>query len=214
MQERGPLTPGRDLRRNDGLQERVLQRCVGHRRRCVPKREHAARSLAEAHGWPAVTMRRIAGELGVTEPVMYSAFAGRQALIDAVALSGFDDIASALEAAEASPMPRLRARLDFAAAHPGVYEAMFSLPSGLAFAAVDTPNRYSVPSRGSATHSRTPTALERRSPGQHCMAGRPSRPADGYVRARRRLDSNSCTACSPESRPADGHPVTAGDPCV
>jgi AcrR family transcriptional regulator len=99
----------------------------------------AARDLAEADGWPAVTMRRLAGELGVTQPVLYSAFASRQALIDAVALNGFDDLAAALRAVEASPKARMRAYLDFAAAHPRVYEAMFSLPSGLAFAADDTP---------------------------------------------------------------------------
>jgi AcrR family transcriptional regulator len=99
----------------------------------------AARDLAEADGWPAVTMRRLAGELGVTQPVLYSAFAGRQALIDAVALSGFDELAAALAGADASPMARMRAYLDFAAAHPRVYEAMFSLPSGLAFASDDIP---------------------------------------------------------------------------
>ena len=86
-------------------------------------------------------MRRLAGELGVTQPVLYSAFAGRQALIDAVALSGFSEAAEALEAVDASPMARMRAYLDFAAAHPRVYEAMFSLPSGLAFAADDTPEQ-------------------------------------------------------------------------
>lgn len=100
---------------------------------------HAARDLAESDGWAAVTMRRLAGELGVTQPVLYSAFASRQALIDAVALNGFDDLAAALEAVDASPMARMRAYLDFAAAHPRAYEAMFSLPSGLAFAADDTP---------------------------------------------------------------------------
>ena len=100
---------------------------------------NAARDLAESDGWPAVTMRRLAGELGVTQPVLYSAFASRQALVDAVALNGFDDVAAALEAVDASPMARMRAYLDFAAAYPRVYEAMFSLPSGLAFAADDTP---------------------------------------------------------------------------
>ena len=100
----------------------------------------AARDLAEVHGWPAVTMRRLAGELGVTQPVLYSAFASRQALVDAVALHGFSGIAAALEAVDASPMPRMRSYLDFAAAHPRVYEAMFSLPSGLPFAADDTPD--------------------------------------------------------------------------
>ena len=99
----------------------------------------AARHLAEADGWAAVTMRRLAGELGVTQPVLYSAFASRQALIDAVALSGFGDLAAALEAADSSPRARMRAYLDFAAARPRLYEAMFSLPSGLAFASDDIP---------------------------------------------------------------------------
>src|ERR1700722_12177226 len=99
----------------------------------------AARDLAESDGWSAVTMRRLAGDLGVTQPVLYSALASRQALIDAVALNGFDDLAVALEAADASPMARMQAYLGFAAAHPRLYEAMFSLPSGLAFAVDDTP---------------------------------------------------------------------------
>ena len=99
----------------------------------------AARDLAESDGWAAVTMRRVAGDLGVTQPVVYSAFDGRQAIIDAVALNGFRDLAAALEAVDASPMARMRAYLDFAAAHPATYEAMFSLPSGLAFGTDDTP---------------------------------------------------------------------------
>src|SRR5215217_8065404 len=98
-----------------------------------------ARDLAESDGWPAVTMRRLATEIGATQPVLYSAFASRQSLIDAVALDGFRDIAAALEAVDASPMARMRAYLDFAAAHPRVYEAMFSMPSGLPFATDDTP---------------------------------------------------------------------------
>jgi Tetracyclin repressor-like, C-terminal domain len=71
--------------------------------------------------------------------VLYAAFENRQAVIDAVALGGFRDIAAALEAVEPTPMARMRAYLDFAAAHPRVYEAMFSMPSGLRFAADDTP---------------------------------------------------------------------------
>jgi AcrR family transcriptional regulator len=98
-----------------------------------------ARDLAESDGWAAVTIRRLAGELGVTQPVVYSVFDGRQAIIDAVALNGFRDLGAALEAVDATPMARMRAYLDFAAARPATYEAMFSLPSGLAFAAVDTP---------------------------------------------------------------------------
>jgi AcrR family transcriptional regulator len=93
----------------------------------------SARRIAESEGWGAVTMRRIAGELGATQPVLYSAFAGRQALIDAVALQGFTAIAEALEAVDAEPAARTRAYLDFAQEHPAIYEAMFSLPSGLRF---------------------------------------------------------------------------------
>src|SRR3954453_22249922 len=99
----------------------------------------AARKLAESDGWAAVTMRRLAGALGAPQPVLYSAFASRQALIDAVALNGFRELAAALEAVDASPMARMRAYLDFAATHPRVYEAMFSMPTGLPFAADDTP---------------------------------------------------------------------------
>ena len=101
------------------------------------RREQLARvagDVAEAEGWPAVTMRRIAAEIGVTQPVLYSAFpGGRQALVDAVAVAGFAAIAAALEAADPEPMARMRAYLEFAATRPHVYEAMFSLPSGLQF---------------------------------------------------------------------------------
>src|SRR3954466_15045845 len=88
----------------------------------------AAGELAESHGWAAVTMRRLAGVLGVTQPVLYSAFTSRQALVDEVALQGFSDIAAALGAAGPTPLARMRAYLDFATAHPRVYEAMFSMP--------------------------------------------------------------------------------------
>jgi len=109
---------------------------LDHRRQQIL---HTARDLAESHGWPTVTMRRLASELGVTQPVLYSAFTSRQALIDAVALNGFNDLTATLGAVQATPRARMRAYLDFAADHPRVYEAMFSIPSGLAFAAHDTP---------------------------------------------------------------------------
>jgi AcrR family transcriptional regulator len=95
---------------------------------------HAARTVAESEGWDAVTMRRLASEVGVTQPVLYSAFAGgRQELIDAVAIAGFGASPTALEAVEAEPLARLSAYLEFAQSQPRVYEAMFSMPSGLTF---------------------------------------------------------------------------------
>ena len=99
-----------------------------------------ARAVAGTDGWAAVTMRRLATEIGVTQPVLYSAFpAGRQALVDAVALRGFTDLAVALGAVEPEPLDRMRAYLDFAATQPQVYEAMFSMPSGLRFGEGDEP---------------------------------------------------------------------------
>jgi AcrR family transcriptional regulator len=94
----------------------------------------AASRLAEAEGWDAVTMRRVAAELGVSQPVLYSAYAGgRQELVDSVAVAGFSAIAEALESVDAEPRARMRAYLDFARTHPRVYDAMFSMPSGLSF---------------------------------------------------------------------------------
>jgi AcrR family transcriptional regulator len=78
-------------------------------------------------------MRRLAAQLGVTQPVLYSAYASRQALLDAVALHGFASIATALEAVVAEPLARMRAYLDFAVSQPQLYEAMFSMPSGMSF---------------------------------------------------------------------------------
>jgi AcrR family transcriptional regulator len=98
-----------------------------------------ARELAESDGWAAVTMRRVAAQLGVTQPVLYSVFTGRQALIDAVALSGFTEIAEALEAVDAEPMARMRVYLEFAVARPHLYEAMFSMPSDLGFGTENAP---------------------------------------------------------------------------
>jgi AcrR family transcriptional regulator len=85
-------------------------------------------------------MRALAADLGVTQPVLYSAFTNRQAVIDAVTLAGFADLAAALDAVPAEPVTRMQAYLAFAATNPHTYEAMFSIPSGLPFGGVsDTP---------------------------------------------------------------------------
>ena len=56
-----------------------------------------------------------------------------------VAMAGFSGIAAALEAVEPEPMARMRAYLDFAMGQPHVYEAMFSMPSGLPFGTGSSP---------------------------------------------------------------------------
>ncbi|MEV6766920.1 TetR/AcrR family transcriptional regulator [Streptomyces sp. NPDC051105] len=105
-----------------------------------------ARELAERQGWDAVTTRRLAELIEYSQPVLYSHFRGKREIIGAVALEGAAEMAAALRnAAGAADGPRTRvtalarAYLDFAKRHPAVYDAMFQLDGGLAFAHEDTP---------------------------------------------------------------------------
>ncbi len=105
-----------------------------------------ARELAERQGWDAVTTRRLAERIEYSQPVLYSHFRGKREIIGAVALEGATEMAAALRsAASAADGPRgrvaalARAYLDFAARKPAVYDAMFQLDGGLAFANEDTP---------------------------------------------------------------------------
>ncbi|MFB6480236.1 TetR/AcrR family transcriptional regulator [Streptomyces virginiae] len=105
-----------------------------------------ARELAEQQGWDAVTTRRLAERIEYSQPVLYSHFRGKREIIGAVALEGAAEMAAALRAATSvadGPHARVtalaRAYLDFAEGNPAVYDAMFQLDGGLAFAQEDTP---------------------------------------------------------------------------
>ncbi|MFB8236927.1 TetR/AcrR family transcriptional regulator [Kitasatospora purpeofusca] len=105
-----------------------------------------ARELAEQQGWDAVTTRRLAERIEYSQPVLYSHFRGKREIIGAVALEGAAEMAAALRAATAAadgPRARVvalaRAYLEFAEHNPAVYDAMFQLDGGLAFAREDTP---------------------------------------------------------------------------
>ncbi len=105
-----------------------------------------ARELAEQQGWDAVTTRRLAERIEYSQPVLYSHFRGKREIIGAVALMGAAELAASLRAAaRAADGPRgrvtaiARAYLDFAVRNPAVYDAMFQLDGGLAFAQEDTP---------------------------------------------------------------------------
>jgi AcrR family transcriptional regulator len=107
----------------------------------------AARDLAEAEGWEAVTTRRLAELVEYSQPVLYSHFDGKDAIVRAVAIEGFADLAAQLrQARSAVDEPRLALRavcgayLTFAAERPALYEAMFVLPIGVKFASDDTPS--------------------------------------------------------------------------
>ncbi|MFJ2956492.1 TetR/AcrR family transcriptional regulator [Streptomyces sp. NPDC087270] len=105
-----------------------------------------ARELAEQQGWDAVTTRRLAERIEYSQPVLYSHFRGKREIIGAVALEGAAELAAAVRAAAAranGPRERVtalaRAYLDFAEQNPAVYDAIFQLDGGLAFAQEETP---------------------------------------------------------------------------
>jgi len=105
----------------------------------------AARGLAEAEGWEAVTTRRLADRIEYSQPVLYSHFEGKDAIVTAVALEGYCELATLLHgarqmarSAEAEPRAVAFAYLEFARANPALYEAMFAMDIDLRFAQADT----------------------------------------------------------------------------
>ncbi|MFZ3566175.1 TetR/AcrR family transcriptional regulator [Streptomyces sp. BH097] len=124
------------------VQERKERERAGRERLIVA----TARELAEKQGWDAVTTRKLAERIEYSQPVLYSHFRGKREIIGAVALEGAAEMAAAVRAAASGASgPRERAAalahtyLDFAARNPAVYDAMFQLDGGLAFAQEDTP---------------------------------------------------------------------------
>ena len=105
-----------------------------------------ARQVAEAEGWDAVTIRRLADRIEYSQPVLYSHFPGKGGIIDAVAVEGFAELRlilhNAREAA-GSPEAALRelagAYVAFALQHPALYDAMFTLSTGLPFGRPEAP---------------------------------------------------------------------------
>ena len=105
-----------------------------------------ARDLAEAEGWEAVTTRRLAELIEYSQPVLYSHFKGKDAIMAAVAVEGFAELAGQLhQARTAAPDPRTAlaevaaAYAHFAETRPVLYEAMFTSSVDLTFASPETP---------------------------------------------------------------------------
>ena len=101
-----------------------------------------ARDLAEAEGWAAVTTRRLAELIEFSQPVLYTHFAGKDAIIAVVADRGFAQLAEELARSRAEwPDDPIRAvvgaYLGFAEANPAVYDGMFG--RGPHFASADAP---------------------------------------------------------------------------
>jgi AcrR family transcriptional regulator len=106
----------------------------------------AARELAEAEGWEAVTTRRLSDRIEYSQPVLYSHFENRDAIIEAVAVEGFDELSAAMHegtskarSPEAALRGTARAYVEFAEANPALYDAMFTLATGLPFGRPEAP---------------------------------------------------------------------------
>src|SRR5436309_11392412 len=86
-----------------------------------------ARELAEAEGWDAVTTRRLAELIEYSQPVLYSHFTGKDAILAAVAVEGFAELAAQLgqarakaPAARAALAAAVSAYVDFAERRPAL----------------------------------------------------------------------------------------------
>lgn len=100
-----------------------------------------AREIAEAEGWDAVTTRKLAERIEYSQPVLYSHFTGRDAIVGAVALEGFTELAqrvrervAAASDGRSAAAAVAEAYLRFATDRPALYEAMFHLATDYPFA--------------------------------------------------------------------------------
>jgi len=90
--------------------------------------------LAEG-GFATLTLRELARRLGVTHAAPYAHFADKRALLEAVAIVGFERLTEALEPIAASSLPAetkivemSRAYLRFGQGQPNLYRLMFVAP--------------------------------------------------------------------------------------
>ena len=92
----------------------------------------AARAVLEREGPDALTMRRVADELGIRAPSLYKHLPGKEALETAIIADGFAEAAAAFEEAvdgAADPLSAfVAAYRAFARAHPHVYRLMTGGP--------------------------------------------------------------------------------------
>lgn len=91
-----------------------------------------ARDLLEREGADALTMRRLADELGIRAPSLYKHLPSKAAVELAIIITGFEDAAAAFEAAAEAATDPLAAFVGayrgYAAAHPHLYRLMTEHP--------------------------------------------------------------------------------------
>lgn len=90
----------------------------------------AGRILAD-EGLAALTVRRVAGEVGASAKLVYTLYGGKDGLLEALYLDAFAGLAGALDRSTSSLKPRARlvamveAYRRYALAHPDRYGVMF-----------------------------------------------------------------------------------------
>ncbi len=95
-----------------------------------------AAAIADAEGLGAVTMARVAAELGVRSPSLYNHVDGRDDLLRHVALRGLRELTAALRGAAIGRsgadalVASARAYRAYAREHPGRYAATVAAPAG------------------------------------------------------------------------------------
>ncbi len=91
-----------------------------------------ARSLLEHEGMAALTMRRLADELGIRAPSLYKHLPNKAAVELAILVTGFEEAAAAFEEATEDAEDGLAAFVqayrEFAVAHPHLYRLMTERP--------------------------------------------------------------------------------------
>jgi len=98
----------------------------------------AAQSMIERDGLDALSLRRLASDLGVTAPALYAYVTDKRDLLAAVAESAFERLTGGFDAVTAAdPLDRVRAAsrvyIDFAVENPQLFQTMFVFPPDLGF---------------------------------------------------------------------------------
>ena len=99
----------------------------------------AARGLIVADGLEALSLRRLAGTLGVTAPALYAHVRDKEDLLRAVAEAEFDQLVARFDAVdEDDPLARIRAHgrayVEHARERPQLFRVMFLFPPDLSVA--------------------------------------------------------------------------------
>jgi len=90
--------------------------------------------ILEAEGSQAVSMRRVAKEVGITAMAIYHHFPSREALLDAVVESEFEQLvgffsrSNGKRSFEAAIIHVMDGYIDYALAHPCIFDYVFSSP--------------------------------------------------------------------------------------